>query len=138
MSTQRHNTYNNRSGEYTLDNCYHFFQVCERLNDPQALKIAKTNVLRHFPVVGVLEMFNSTLKVLESKLPEYFSGVTEIAGRSFLEAYEEENMYNTNQKEVAISDEVFQMLQMKINNEIEFYEFCVQRLKRQLVNGTNN
>ena len=94
--------------------------------------------MRHFPVVGVLEMFNSTLKVLESKLPEYFSGVTEIAGRSFLEAYEEENMYNTNQKEVAISDEVFQMLQKKINNEIEFYEFCVQRLKRQLVNGTNN
>ena len=61
------------------------------MNNRNALEIAKRNVLKNFPVVGVLEMFNVTLKVLESRLPQYFKGASVVSDQSFLNAYEEEN-----------------------------------------------
>ena len=39
--------------------------------------MAKQNVIDYYPVVGVTEMFNETLEVLETKLPTYFQGATE-------------------------------------------------------------
>jgi len=38
---------------------------------------AKKNIELFYPVVGVLEMLNSTLTVLEKKIPLFFKGVTE-------------------------------------------------------------
>ena len=108
--------------------------MCERLNDKNALMIAKANVLQHFPVVGVLEMFNSTLKVLESKLPQYFLGASNISRQDYLKAYDEENMYNEKETKVELSDKAFQIVKRKVSHEIEFYDFCVQRLKQQLKN----
>ncbi len=35
---------------------------------------------RHFPVVGVLEMMEETLAVLEHYLPQFFSGLSEVKG----------------------------------------------------------
>lgn len=37
--------------------------------------MAKRNVDRYFPVVGVLEELNTTLEVLEEKIPYFFKGV---------------------------------------------------------------
>ena len=51
---------------------------CSQLGNPAALQKAKENVDRHFVVVGVLEKLEESLAVLEDKLPEYFSGVSEV------------------------------------------------------------
>ena len=39
-----------------------------------ALETAKANVVKHYAVVGVLEMWDSTLELLEHKLPFFFEG----------------------------------------------------------------
>ena len=39
-----------------------------------ALETAKANVVKHYAVVGVLEMWDSTLELLEHKLPYFFEG----------------------------------------------------------------
>ena len=39
-----------------------------------ALETAKANVVKHYAVVGVLEMWDETLEVMENTLPFFFSG----------------------------------------------------------------
>ena len=38
------------------------------------MELAKINVDKHYTVVGVLEMWEDTLEVLENKLPFFFKG----------------------------------------------------------------
>ena len=38
------------------------------------MMIAKMNVEKYYPVVGITENMNMTLRVLEAKMPEYFEG----------------------------------------------------------------
>lgn len=54
------------------------------MNDKWALNQAKENVEHYYPVVGVLEELNSTLEVLESKLPYFFKGVLNLYYRDIL------------------------------------------------------
>ena len=54
------------------------------LNDQWALEMAKANVDRYYPVVGVLEELNATLAVLEKKLPYFFKGVQDMYHRQLL------------------------------------------------------
>lgn len=54
------------------------------LNDRWALERAKSNVERYYPVVGVLEELNSTLTVLEKRLPYFFRGVKDIYFKQLL------------------------------------------------------
>ena len=42
----------------------------------KAVSIAKLNIEKYYPVVGVLEEFNTTMMVLEEKLPVFFNGAT--------------------------------------------------------------
>merc|ERR1711884_734575 len=51
---------------------------CDRFNNKKALEVAKVNVMKHYAVVGVTEMWEESLEVLEHTLPFFFSGVTEI------------------------------------------------------------
>lgn len=51
---------------------------CRILNNEWALQRAKNNVERYYPVVGVLEELNSTLRILESKLPYFFKGIQKV------------------------------------------------------------
>ena len=41
------------------------------------------NVERHYAVVGVLEMWDSTLELLEHKLPYFFEGSKHIHAKCF-------------------------------------------------------
>ena len=108
-----------------------WFQVCHNLNDEKAMQIAKKNVVKNFPVVGVLEMYNITLKVLESKLPQYFKGAILVSNKSFLNAYKKEKAANHGDVKPKVSQKVREIIEKKLHNEIDFYRFCVQRLKQQ-------
>ena len=48
---------------------------CTRHNSRWALKQAIENVERHYPVVGVLEDMDFTLRVMQAVLPRFFSGI---------------------------------------------------------------
>lgn len=57
------------------------------LNDKWAIQRAKENVDKYFPVVGILEELNSTLAVLEAKIPMFFKGVQHMYYRELLGKY---------------------------------------------------
>ena len=103
-----------------------YFQFCYQLNNQRALKEAKRNVMKHYPVVGVLERLNQTLYVLEEKLPQYFKGAN---GLYFNKGSKIQTFSNKMKK--SVSWQVRNTIVKRINNEIEFYNFCVKRLQHQ-------
>ena len=60
-------------------NKYHYknFSVTEDMKE-KATTMAKIQAMRTFFVIGILEQFEDTLKVFETILPSYYSGVLDI------------------------------------------------------------
>ena len=90
---------------------------------------AKENVMKNYPVVGVLENFNQTLHVLEQILPQYFKGATEAF---YNPVFKMDRFSNVDKKPVR--DEVKAIVRSKLAHEVEFYEFCKERLSKQYQN----
>ena len=105
-------------------------QICFKFNNPEAMKQAMTNVEKFFPVVGVTENINMTLRVMEEILPEYFKG----ALNTYLnEEYVIKNRNQNKYKRIP-SKETLKMIQHNFTHEIEFYDFCKMRLQNQFNN----
>ncbi|XP_015435733.1 PREDICTED: heparan sulfate 2-O-sulfotransferase pipe [Dufourea novaeangliae] len=97
-------------------------------NTAGALERAKLAVEKHYAVVGVLEDVNTTLTVLENYIPRFFQGATDVY-------YDEVNAFtriNRNFFKPPVSEEVKDMVRSNFTREIEFYQFCKQRLHKQL------
>ena len=119
----------------------------DRFNSQEALEAAKANVEKHYAVVGVMEMWDETLEVLENTLPFFFSGtgmllIIHILYYHTFEGAKE--LYENSKKEVKkmgqnfhkgfVSEEIKNLVRQNFSREIEFYEFCKERLKLQLEN----
>ena len=89
--------------------------------------MAKFNVENSYPVVGVLEKMNITLKVLEMKMPEYFSDATDL----YYNDVTVQSTRNRNAYKPVISSHVMALLEDRFSNEIKFYNFCKERLLSQ-------
>ena len=101
---------------------------CSKLGSPTALQIAKSNVEDNFAVVGVLEHLNETLAVMEHRLPQFFSGLTE----EYKRQADKTKIVNKNLiKSRPISEEARSVLRQRLRNEYELYEFVKQKLLRQ-------
>ncbi|XP_057321727.1 heparan sulfate 2-O-sulfotransferase pipe [Microplitis mediator] len=111
----------------TLFFCGHS-EKCMPFNTAGALERAKLSVEKHYAVVGVLEDVNTTLTVLENYIPQFFEGATELY-------WDEMNSFkkiNRNSFKPPVSEEIKEMVRKNFTREIEFYQFCRQRLHRQL------
>jgi len=75
-------------------------------------------------MVGILEHLEESLLVLEQFIPKYFEGVTEIYHLKNFEV-------NKNQLKPKVEDEIRLIIAKNISREIEFYNFCKQRLFKQ-------
>ncbi len=53
------------------------WQFFLRKGSKTALQAAKSNIERHFAVVGLMDDFEGLLQVLEAVLPDFFEGVTQ-------------------------------------------------------------
>ena len=51
---------------------------CRVVGNKWAMEMAMENVDKYYSVVGVIEEFSKTLKVLQQKLPFYFGGVLDL------------------------------------------------------------
>ena len=73
---------------------------------------------------------NKTLKSLEAYVPRFFTG----ASKLFDENRSNSNMTHTNQNpnKKPIKNSTRKYLESKFSIEIEFYEFCQQRLNQQV------
>ncbi|XP_043248636.1 heparan sulfate 2-O-sulfotransferase pipe isoform X3 [Colletes gigas] len=111
----------------TLFFCGHS-EKCTPFNTVGALERAKLAVEKHYAVVGVLEDVNTTLTVLENYIPRFFQGATDVY-------YDEVNSFkriNRNFFKPPVTEEVKDMVRSNFTREIEFYQFCKQRLYKQL------
>ncbi|XP_035784731.1 heparan sulfate 2-O-sulfotransferase pipe-like isoform X2 [Anopheles albimanus] len=110
----------------TLFFCGHD-EACLPFNSPGALERAKYAVESQYAVVGVLEDLNTTLAVLEQYVPRFFTGASSIY-------FNEVNVLrkiNKNNFKPPVSEEIKELVRRNFTKEIEFYQFCKQRLYKQ-------
>ncbi|CAG9088257.1 unnamed protein product [Plutella xylostella] len=101
---------------------------CTPFNSAEALQRAKRVVEQEYAVVGVLEDMNSTLTALERYIPRFFTG----AAKLYWEQLNTFNRINRNAFKPPVSEAVKDIVRANFTREIEFYEFCKQRLHLQL------
>ncbi|EDW35293.1 GL20906 [Drosophila persimilis] len=106
--------------------CGHDEFKCTPFNSRLALQIAKLNVEREYAVVGTWEHTNETLAVLEAYVPRYFAD----ASKMYYSGLHAEKQ-NDNPMKPHISQEILDMVRRNFTREIEFYQFCRQRLHKQ-------
>lgn len=109
--------------------------------------MAKRNVDRYFPVVGVLEELNTTLEVLEEKIPYFFKGVQTLYYKDLLR--KENGLFineriliddflfsephrKKNKRKLNITKDISIYLKAVLKTEWQFYEWIKSRLFQQL------
>ena len=90
--------------------------------------MAVANVEQDYSVVGILELMPETLKVLESFVPSYFHGISEVYDNQF-----KKKRKNQNLSKPRVREDIKEMVAKNMSSEIKFYEFCKQRLYKQLL-----
>ena len=104
-------------------------------NTDYAMNLAITNIDKFYLVVGVIEQFKKTLKVLEYLLPEYFAGAVHV--------YEEQEKEGKNVHEKCQAgleplqdkeDPVYQQLKGYLYREYKVYNHVFTRLEEQYSN----
>ncbi|XP_004527068.1 heparan sulfate 2-O-sulfotransferase pipe isoform X3 [Ceratitis capitata] len=104
-------------------------ELCMPFNSYHAMQRAKRNVENYYSVIGTWEETNITLTVLEHYIPRFFAGATE----AYYRAENRLNKVNRNSFRPSASEKVRDILNKNLTNEIEFYNFCKQRLYRQYI-----
>ena len=85
-----------------------------------------------YSVVGVLEDLDSTFKALEAYIPKFFRTAKEIYDENTSNLTITQTNKNPNKKPIKNSTRIY--LESRFDVEIEFYEFCKQRLQKQVKN----
>ncbi|KAJ0178213.1 hypothetical protein K1T71_006036 [Dendrolimus kikuchii] len=101
---------------------------CTPFNSLEALQRAKRVVEENYAVVGVLEDMNATLLAFENYVPRFFEGAKDL----YWEELNTFNQINRNAFKPQVTEAVKQIVRANFTREIEFYEFCKQRLYTQL------
>merc|ERR1719220_485282 len=96
-------------------------------NTEIAMRRAMHNVEQHYAVVGVLEDLNKTLTVLEHYVPRFFKG----ALNTYWNEVHMFSKINRNIYKPPVSEATKEMVRRNFTHEIEFFEFCKQRLHKQ-------
>jgi len=84
-------------------------------------------VEKHYAVVGVLEELNKTLTVLEHYVPRYFKGAFDVY-------WNEVSIFskiNRNIYKPPVAEETKIIVRKNFTRELEFFDFCKQRLHKQ-------
>ncbi|XP_037927264.1 heparan sulfate 2-O-sulfotransferase pipe-like [Teleopsis dalmanni] len=110
----------------TLFFCGHNERKCMPFNSQIPLEIAKRNVEKEYAVVGTWEDTNITLTVLENYIPHYFKGATKMYYSGL-----NNDIQNSNPMKPIISEHIKDLVRKNFTREIEFYQFCRQRLHKQ-------
>ena len=89
--------------------------------------MAKLNVEKYYSVVGILENMDETIRVLESYVPAYFEGASQV----FYEKMS--NKINQNVHKPNVSNDIKNLVKANMTLEMEFYNFCRQKLFKQSI-----
>ncbi|KAL3268315.1 hypothetical protein HHI36_007433 [Cryptolaemus montrouzieri] len=98
--------------------------ICRTGNSEGALQMAKNNVEKFYPVVGILEELNKTLVNLENRIPYFFKGALEI--------YEKKLSVDLPKFQLHMDPIERNTLKSLLKTEYEFYEWVKARLIKQM------
>ena len=107
---------------------------CAKFNNKEAMEAAMINVDKHFVVVGILEMWDETLEVLEHKLPFFFKGARDVYNKKIKEVRRMAQNFHKG----FVSNEIKEIVRRNFTREMEFYDFCKKRLQLQLKEINSN
>jgi len=100
---------------------------CTGFNTEIAMRKAKENVEKHYAVVGVLEELNKTLTVLEHYVPRFFKGAKDV----YWNEIQIFSRINRNIYKPPVAEETKDIVRKNFTRELEFFDFCKQRLHKQ-------
>merc|ERR1719266_124791 len=103
-------------------------EYCRNFNDDTALAKAMENIEKYYLVVGVLEDFSLTVKVLEKYIPHYFRGITKM----YSDQYDNLSTMSRNIYKPEVDEKVKDLIRQNLTNEIALFQFCRKRLHEQL------
>lgn len=87
---------------------------------------AVENLEKFYAVVGVVEEWEKSLKVLEAYIPRYFRGIVHLYSMNPLL-----RVINKTQFKPPSDEEVRALMRQSMSNEVRFYNYCRQRLHKQ-------
>jgi hypothetical protein len=100
---------------------------CTGFNTEIAMRKAKENVEKHYAVVGVLEELNKTLTVLEHYVPRFFKGAKDV----YWNEVQIFSRINRNIYKPPVAEATKDIVRKNFTRELEFFDFCKQRLHKQ-------
>lgn len=104
-------------------------------NSEAAIALAKSNIEKHYLVIGMLDHFNESLNVFEHVAPEMFTGLTSY----YQEFGSEISRHRTPKKYVSNpSKNTRELVKKLLQPEYELYNFVQQRLSEQYRRYTGN
>ena len=101
---------------------------CLRLGSEESLARAEENIEAHYITVGVLELLEESLAVLECLLPDYFTSLTELHQNTDLHM---RNKHNTAGEKRKLTQEAAHIMTQRLHNEFRLYEFIKRRIIKQ-------
>ncbi|XP_059097757.1 uronyl 2-sulfotransferase-like [Tigriopus californicus] len=112
--------------------CGHLEQ-CEEPKSSWALQMAKFNVEKWFPAIGVAEKWKETLIVASKRIPSYFQDIMD-----FSLWYQKERTNSLLQPSYPdpwsrLTSQAQENLKTTLKDELEFYEYLKQRIIRQAI-----
>ena len=101
-------------------------------NTDYAMNLAITNIDKFYLVVGVIEQFKKTLKVLEYLLPEYFAGAVHVYEEQKKESRNVHNKCEAGLEPVQDKeDPIYQALKKHLYREYKVYNHVITTLEKQ-------
>ena len=98
---------------------------CLFLGNPEALRIAKENIQKHFIVVGLLEDLDKTHMVMECLMPEKMQQLGREHRRKEL------HVHSVHKVSQGLSEEAALVMRERLSLEYELYNFVKERLEIQ-------
>ncbi|XP_068203069.1 uronyl 2-sulfotransferase-like [Palaemon carinicauda] len=106
-------------------------KFCRIVGNRDAVQMAKQVVSREYSVVGLVEHMDLSLLLLETLVPRFMEGATEI----YANIRQREHMVvNINHKKPKVSVAIREELLRRMSDDVDFYYFLEQRLFEQRKN----
>ena len=101
--------------------------VCRTMGHPEAVVRTIANIEAHYVVVGVLEMLEETITVMECLMPDIMSGLGEV----FRHSKVHKKGTHAAMPAAVMTQETKRIMKKRLNPEYQVYNFVKARLLRQ-------